>query len=122
MTHYKVLDYERVAQPEPEIVIYRLSGKMLGTKECYQFLENVRDDVHAGRARVMINLGKVERLSSAGVGILAACYTSVTNARGRVCLIDVPEAVRTLLKIVLLWDLLPHFATEEEGHTHLAAG
>ncbi len=114
------LEVQRERRQDPNIVIFRLSGKMIGTKECYEFLEDVRDEVHAGHRIIVLNLEGLTKVSSPGIGILAACYTSVTNARGRICIVAVPDPVASMLKIVCLWDLLPRYATEREALNNLA--
>ena len=50
---------------------------------------------------------------AAQADIIAACYTSVTNAGGRLCVVEVPKPVRTLLELVCLWPLLGVYPDEE---------
>lgn len=112
---------EREHHESPEVVIYRLAGKLTGTPACYEFLEDVRDDVRAGCRAVVLHLGRIERVSSPGIGILAACYTSIMGAQGRMSLVAVPEQTRMLLQLVCLWNLLPNHATEQEAIEALRA-
>ena len=58
---------------------------------------------------------QVEHVSSAGVGILAACYTSATNVDRRLCLAHVSNRVRMILDVVKISDVLCIFATEKEA-------
>ncbi len=112
-----------VKQERPDgldAVIFRLVGKVTGTPECYEFLEEVRDAIHAGRRVILLDLERVDKMSSPGIGILAACYTSATHAGSRLGLVAVPEPVAALLRIVCLWDLLPRYATREEALTAMA--
>lgn len=115
------IEVERVEHQDPKAVVYRLSGRLLGSTECYEFLEDVRDAVRSGCPRVILNLEKVNRAASAGIGILAACYTSVTNADGRMCVVAVPKSLRTLMKLVCLWDLLEKCDTEADAFEKLKA-
>jgi anti-anti-sigma factor len=121
MRERRSLEVRREPQRDPNVVVYRLSGKMTGTQECYEFLDDVREAVHSGRKAVVFHLEGIERISSPGIGILAACYTSVTRAGGRMCIVSVPEPVASLLKIVCLWDMLPRYANEQEALAVLAA-
>ena len=109
------LEVERLDHEDARLVVFRLAGKLTGTKDCYAFLEGVRDDIHEGRSHVVLNLEKVERVTSPGIGILAACYTSATKAGGRLSVVAVPKTVRMLLEVVCLWDLLDHCSTEVEA-------
>lgn len=112
-----------VTQERPgdlDAVIFRLAGKVTGTPECYAFLEGVRDEIHAGRKVILLDLERVTKMSSPGIGILAACYTSATHAGGRLGLVAVPEPVAVLLRIVCLWDLLPRYVNRQEALTAMA--
>jgi anti-anti-sigma factor len=115
------LEVQRESHGDPAVVVFRLSGKMTGTHESYEFLEDVRTEIRSGVRAVLLNLEKVERMSSPGIGILAACYTSVTRAGSRMGIVAVPEHVAALLRIVCLWDMLPRYATEGEALAALSA-
>ncbi|MCK4303955.1 MAG: STAS domain-containing protein [Candidatus Eisenbacteria sp.] len=115
MHQRKSLVVERIAQEDSKAVIFRLAGKLTSTKECYDFLESVRDDVHGGCTRIVFNLEKIDQVSSPGIGIIAACYTSTTNAGGSITIVAAPQRVGTLLEVVRLWDLFAHYDTEDEA-------
>ena len=109
------LGVERVQPEKPDTVIYRLSGRLTDTKESYAFLEEVRGEIKQGISFVLLNLEGIEYLSSAGVGILAACYTSAKNAGGRFGVAAASEGARKILEIVCLWDALERFASEDDA-------
>lgn len=109
------LRVRREESGDTHALVFRLEGKVTGTPECYEFLEEVRDAVRAGCRTVILDLERVEKMSSPGIGILAACYTSATRAQGRLGLVAVPEPVAVMLRIVCLWDLLPRFASSREA-------
>ena len=113
MTHRPMLEVERIEPENAKVVIYRLAGRLLGTKECYDFLNSMRDDVHEGRSAVVVNLEKVTRIASPGIGIIAACHTAVTNEKGAMALVGVQKEVRMPLELVCLWGLLKAYDTEE---------
>ena len=115
MRERRVLQVERQVHEDPRAVVFRLDGKLTGTKDSYEFLEDVRDEIHAGQPCLILNLGQVSRITSPGVGILAACFTSVKNAGGRLCIVETPDAARTLLEVVCLWQMIEHYDSEEEA-------
>lgn len=121
MRERRSMEVQRDQRRDPEAMVFRLSGKMTGTQECYEFLDDVRDAVHGGNPNIVLSLANVEKISSPGIGILAACYTSVTRVGGRLCIVAVPDHVATLLKIVCLWEVLPRYASESEALAALAA-
>ena len=48
MARWKNLDMERVLRKDSKTVLFRLAGKLTGTKESYDLLEMIRDEVHDG--------------------------------------------------------------------------
>jgi len=114
MWNQPTLEYKQESLGEGA-AIFHLSGKLTGTRESYEFLDEARKFLHGGGRKVLLDLAHVDRITSPGVGTLAAIYTAATRANARLALIAVPNTVRTVLKIVLLWDLLPHFETKEEA-------
>ena len=109
------LEVECIEVGKPDVTVYRLSGGLTGSPESYQFLENLRNQTRKHPSPVVINLEQVEHVSSAGVGILAACYTSATNVDRRLCLAHVSNRVRMILDVVKISDVLCIFATEKEA-------
>ncbi len=114
MSVWHKLTWDHVKPANPDVMLFRVSGALVGSKECYEFLEDVRRDIKQHVKHIVINLKDVERINSAGVGILCACYTSITNQQGKMYLVEVSERNQMLLKVVGLWDQLPHFATEQD--------
>ena len=111
----KTLEVERVDLEEPAVTVYRLRGELTGGPESYAFLEELRTRARATPAPVVINLAGAEHVNSSGVGILAACYTSVTNAGGRICIASASRRLQTILDVVKLSDCFCLFPTEEEA-------
>ena len=113
MSVWAKLEAERVLPENPHCVIYRLSGALTDSKESYTFLSDLKADVKSGLSTAIVNLEKVERINSSGVGILCACLTSIKTAEGRFLLVGMSERNRILMEAVGIWDLLEHFDTED---------
>jgi anti-sigma B factor antagonist len=120
VTNWNKLEVEHSERDGVEI--YRLSGGLTSSHEAYAFLEELTDRVHRGGRHFVINLAQVETLTSAGVGILAACYTSVTNRGGSIRLAQIPARARSILHVVHLLDLLGDLPSEEEAVRSIAGG
>jgi len=60
--------------------IYEVSGDLRGHPDCYAFLENVRNDITEGAGKVVVDLREIDKMDSAGVGILASIVSSADNA------------------------------------------
>ncbi len=83
MGHWDKLTVERIETGDASVIVYRMSGLLSNTTESYTFLDEFCHCVRKGETKAVLNIEKIEHVTSAGVGILAACYTSVTNAGGR---------------------------------------
>jgi anti-anti-sigma factor len=118
MSVWAELEYERIVPENPRTVLYRLSGALTGSKACYAFLDAIRGDIAAGLTTVAINLNRVERINSSGVGILCTCFTTLRNADGRLIVIGVSERNQETLKAVGVWAVIDHFASEADVTSH----
>ncbi len=121
MTHWNKLEVKWVEHGETPVTVYHLSGLLTNSPESYAFLDEVLGRVRKGHNRVVINLDQVGHITSAGVGILAACYTSANNAGGRFCLTRVPDRARAILNVVGLLSLVGECPTEEEAIRRVSA-
>ncbi len=113
MSVWAKLEFERIEAGSPRGVIYRLAGALTDSKESYEFLEAVKADAKGERPSALVNLDKVERITSSGIGILCACFTSVLAAGGGLHLVGVSKRNQTLLQAVGLWGKLAVHESEE---------
>jgi anti-anti-sigma factor len=121
MTQWKNLQVERHDRVEPRVTIWRLSGLLTSGKEGYAFLDDLREALRERPGPVLINLERVEHVTSAGVGVLAAAYTSAANAKTRLMLAAIPRQAHTVLSILNLLAIIEHAETEEEAVAKLSA-
>lgn len=97
------------------VLAWRLSGVLTSSKESYDFLETLRARLRSEPRPVILDLEKVEHITSAGVGIVAAAYTSATNAGVKLVLTALPAQVETVLNLVNFFAVIEHFGTEKEA-------
>lgn len=121
MGHWDKLTVELDERTDSGVVIYRLRGLLTNTPESYAFLDEFSQRVRKGARKIILNLEGVEHITSAGVGILAACYTSLTNAGGRMALAHVPPRARVILNVLKMLELLGDHATEEGALASLSS-
>jgi len=91
---------ERVHVSAPECVVWHLSGLFTDSKEAYAFLDEFRADLKTGGGPIVLDLAKVDHVTSCGVGILGACHCSATNAGRRICLAGLSERAAAVLSVV----------------------
>ncbi len=99
MTHQQ-FTWTKPSHSHPEIAIYHLVGLFTGGKDGYDLLEEVRAELTAGAKGVVLNLEGVPRLSSAGVGIIAASFTSARNVGAGMRLSGLSSQARQILTMV----------------------
>jgi anti-anti-sigma factor len=105
------------------IVVYRLHGNLTDSREAYHFYEEFRKAVKEvpGLRYVIFSLEEIDHVTSAGVGILAACFTSVANCGGTLCLSGLSSRARAVLEIVGLLKVIEQRDSEEELLSELRA-
>ena len=106
MSRKPCLRSERVHDDEHKAVICQMCGRLIGSPVCYEFLEDVREDIKVGYPNVVLQMESVEWVNSTGVGILASIYTSTKNQGGADYVVLAPDRVKSLLQTVQLWQFL----------------
>ena len=113
MSLWKKLEVERVEHTSPQAVIFRIAGTLTDTKEAFSLLDEIREEVRKMTPLIVLNLAQIERMTSAGVGIIAAAYTSTQRDGGKLVLAQATERSEQLLALVGLWAQIAHVDTEE---------
>jgi len=113
MAKWERLKVERIDRGEPDVVVLRLSGVLDGTPDGQAFLEQVQQIAKVPPANVVLNLGGLGHIGSAGVGLLAACHNAVKSRRGRLCLTGITQRVEVLFKVAYLFDVIASAETED---------
>ena len=95
MTHLHV---EHITSQDGKSLIYRLRGVLGESTYSYDFSDDMRKSVKDGPEKVILNLEKLEYITSAGVGVIAAGFTSAQRADERRTMVgsgDRSQRVRT---------------------------
>ena len=79
-------------------------------------LEQLRKEVlEQSDTRVIIDLSRVTRIDSAGLGQLMSCYSHLVKNRGALKMMNPAPEIRHLLDMTGLSTLIPTFHDEEEA-------
>jgi anti-sigma B factor antagonist len=78
-------------------------------------LETVRKQLEAGRRLLLVNLSQCRRADSAGLGELVTCLVTATRHDAALCLTNIPQPIRGLMKMANLLKAFEVFETEEEA-------
>ncbi len=115
MTKWERFIAERSESGGGGVTVFRFSGVLTNTRESYDFLDHVQEETRKRPMRIVLNLAGLEHLTSAGLGIIAACFTSVTRSGGKMCLAGAEGRVRVILNVMRMLDVIQNTATEEEA-------
>jgi len=103
--------------PQRSEQIMVLKGKLLGTPECYEMLDEIRDRIQDGLTRVVIDMSSVDLINSAGAGILAAIVTSANRQGGRLILVGLQERCQRVLEFMHLHTFATFCSNMDEAHS-----
>jgi anti-sigma B factor antagonist len=101
-----------------DVRVLDCSGKItLG--EGTMFIRNtVREVLHSGAQKIVLNLADINYIDSSGVGELVSTYTSVVNSGGQLKLLSLTKKIRELLTIT---KLLTVFETYDDEKAAIAS-
>jgi len=97
------------------VALLSVSGKLMGGDETLQVHEHVKSLIAEGIKKVVIDLSRVKWLNSQGLGILMACYTSLSRVEGKLRLAGVTDKVKSLLMITQLLNIFDTYETADRA-------
>jgi anti-sigma B factor antagonist len=98
------------------VKILDLSGQITLTKGTDQLLKDkVHSLVHQGDKKILVNLGGVTMMDSAGLGELVGAYTTVARAGGSMKLVNLTKRLQDLLSITKLLTVFDAYDSEQEA-------
>jgi anti-sigma B factor antagonist len=96
-----------------DIVVLTVTGEITLNKGGDVVLrDKVRSLMHQGRRQVLIDLGHVSYMDSAGLGQLVQSYVTSKNAGGSLKLVNVTKRLKDLLTITKLVTVFDTYDTE----------
>ena len=107
-----------VPRKEDNVVILNIQGRVVGDaslelrRDINGWLAEVPDDV---KPNVILSLGKVNMMDSAGLGVLVSSYTSVQKRDGRLVLAGMGKGLQNLIAITKLTRVFDIYESEEEA-------
>ncbi len=101
--------------------IYEVSGDLRGHPDCYAFLDDVRSGISEGAGKVIVDLRGVNKMDSAGVGILASIVSSADNAGAALRFSGLTEKTEKPILIVGLLRVMQTSPTLDEALQQMSA-
>jgi anti-sigma B factor antagonist len=101
-----------------DVVIVDVSGRItLGDGGGMILKDKMRSLVQQGQKKVLLNLGEVNYMDSAGLGEIVQAYATVTKNGGAVKLLNVTKRIKDLLSITKLLTVFDTFDSEADAVT-----
>ena len=96
-----------------DIQILDCSGKITLGEGTMTLRNTVRDIIAGNGKKIIINLENVNYVDSSGIGELVSTYTTVTNAGGKLKLLNLTKKIEALLVITKLLTVFDVFDNEQ---------
>ena len=100
---------------EDGVVVLEVSGKVMGGPGATTFHGKLHEFVTGGQKKIVINLAKVEWMSSVGLGMLISAMTTMKNADGELKLANVTQSIESLLTITRLITIFKAYDSVDEA-------
>lgn len=95
------------------VSVLDLSGKIVLGEGDMQVKERIKDLLADGQRKILLNLGNVSYVDSAGLGALISSYTTVRREGGNLRLINLTKRIQDLLAITKLITVFDTFDNEK---------
>jgi anti-sigma B factor antagonist len=97
------------------VTVLDIAGQITFTKGDMILRDKIHSLIHQGRNKILINLGGVDYVDSAGLGELVGAYTTVARAGGGLKLLNLTKKMRDLMSITKLLTVFDTFDSEPEA-------
>ncbi|RME26998.1 MAG: anti-sigma factor antagonist [Candidatus Zixiibacteriota bacterium] len=105
---------------ENGVVVIRLSGKIMGGEPTTLFHGRIHEYITQNKKNFVLDLSKVEWMSSVGLGMLISAMTTVKNAGGRLVLANI-DKIENILTITRLITVFEHYESVDEALASFAS-
>ena len=96
-----------------KVSVLDLAGKIVLGEGDIQIKERIKDMLADGQRKILLNLGDVSYIDSAGLGALISCYTTVKREGGKLKLVNLTKRIQDLLAITKLITVFDHYDSEK---------
>ncbi|MBZ5638500.1 MAG: STAS domain-containing protein [Acidobacteriia bacterium] len=101
------------------VVSVALAGSLCGDGSTKVLLDAIHEIEARGSPRLVLDLAKLERIDSAGLGAVASVYVSVTRVSGKLVLAGASPRVQALLSTTMLLQVIPLYPDAESARRSL---
>ena len=98
-----------------DVLVFEFTGPVQlvrQSQELHQLLQGVLEQKDT---KVLIDLSRVSRIDSAGLGLLISCYSHAVRNRGMLKILNPSEQVKNLLRLTKIDSVLETYYDESEA-------
>ena len=95
-----------------DVAVVDLSGRITLGDGSGTVRETVKDLINKGNKQILLNLGDVSYIDSAGLGELVGSYATISNQGGKIKLLNAQSKVRDVLQVTKLYTVFENFTDE----------
>lgn len=103
------------------VSVLDLSGKIVLGEGDGQIRDRIKDLLADGQKKILLNLGEVNYIDSAGLGALISSYTTTKRQGGNLKLVNLTRRIKDLLAITKLITVFETHENEDEAIASFAA-
>lgn len=97
------------------VTIIDLEGKIILGEECNQLRERIKQLLAGNRKKILLNLGNISFIDSAGVGTLVSAYTSTKAQDGQLKLVNLTKKFQETLQVTRLLTVFETYQNEADA-------
>lgn len=97
------------------VIVLDAKGKLTFGDGDVLLKDKIHSLVHQGHTQVVLNLGGVSYIDSAGIGEIVGSYTTLSRAGGSLKLLNLTKRIHDLLAITKLLTVFDTFTSEDEA-------
>jgi anti-sigma B factor antagonist len=102
-------------RPVGDVMILDLKGKMTLGEGDELLKDKINSLIQQGRQKILLNLGEVPYIDSAGLGEIVRTYTTVSRQGGKLKLLNLTKRIEDLLAITKLLTVFDTYDSEQEA-------
>ncbi len=102
-----------IIRQKDRIIILEPAGKIIGEAIPELRAVMIRQIDASETPRILINLKRVHKMDSAGLGTFIVAYNMVRSKGGRIAIINVGKHIKNLIVQSRLINIFEHFSTED---------
>lgn len=104
------------------LIILDISGRITIGEGSVVLRDRVRDEIAAGRQRIIINLADVSYIDSSGLGELISAFTTAKNRGITLKLLNLTKRIHELMQITKLYTVFDVYDDEDAAINSFSSG